>query len=165
MSNELKINLASGVEEQLNKLNETLSKYLPMLVEALNPKPRVIPEGNYTIEEFIDQLKTIQQPAPSEDKTPEPFSASAEVATPAPAAEPAPAPAAEPAPTADPVPEAPKYTKEQVMKAGADLLENRGMMTQLIDILARHGSHSLSELPDEKLNDVAAELIKLGADL
>ena len=168
--NELKINLASGVEAQLERLNETLGKYLPLLVEALTPKPM----DDKMVKSIAESIRNTPVQVASGESTPtvtvvtvqptESTPAPAEEPAPAPAPAPAPTPVEEPKPVESPAPAAPSVTKEQVMEGGKQLMD-KGMITELMALLKKYNSPSVVALPVEQLDAVAADLRALGADI
>jgi hypothetical protein len=91
--------------------------------------------------------------------------------TPAPRANSAPAPtAATPPPETDtappgvPVTAAPAYTREQIMTAGAALIDT-GKMDELMTLLSAFGVQAVTQLKQEQLGAFATELRKLGAQI
>ena len=95
----------------------------------------------------------------------------AKPATPPPAPTPAAAPAAAPvpvqppaAPPAVPVAAAPAYSREQIMTAGAALID-AGKMNELIELLGAFGVQAVTQLKQEQLGAFATELRKLGAQI
>lgn len=83
-------------------------------------------------------------------------------AAPAPTPDPAPAPSAPPvtaAPTA-----APQYTLEQIMKAGAGLVQ-AGKMEQLSALMTQYGVNDVTKLPPAQYGAFATALRGLGAAL
>lgn len=151
MSQELKINLASGVEAQLVELNKTLSEYLPRLVEVLSAK--------HPTTRLADKPK------------PEPFVAPAEIL-------PVEAPKTEEVTkqeTTEPTPavvesvesvesEAPNVSMDQIKKAAMDLLDN-GLVAQLQTIPVKYGLSGILEATPDLYNAIAADLRALGGDI
>lgn len=99
--------------------------------------------------------------------------ATVEAPTPAPAAAPvapapvAPAPVAAPVappPAAVPVAAAPTFTREQIMTAGAALID-AGKMNELMTLLNTFGVQAVTQLKQEQLGAFATELRKLGAQI
>ena len=76
------------------------------------------------------------------------------------ASAPAPVPAAPPA--AVPVAAAPTITREQIMTAGAALID-AGKMSELMGLLNRFGVQAVTQLKQEQIGAFATELRKLGA--
>ena len=73
----------------------------------------------------------------------------------------APAPMATLAPVAAP---APAITKEQLGKAGADLIsQNRAALPGLMALLQKYGVQSVQQLPDAQIGAFATEMRGLGA--
>lgn len=102
-------------------------------------------------------------PAPHAPVTPPPVAVApspASVAQPAPA-EPAPTPAP---PAAVPVAAAPTFTREQIMTAGAALIDS-GKMNELMGLLNTFGVQAVTQLKQEQLGAFATELRKMGAQI
>lgn len=76
------------------------------------------------------------------------------------ASAPAPVPTAPPA--AVPVAAAPTITREQIMTAGAALID-AGKMSELMGLLNRFGVQAVTQLKQEQMGAFATELRKLGA--
>lgn len=78
------------------------------------------------------------------------------------------APAPTPAPSASPVTAAPtaapQYTLEQIMKAGAGLVQ-AGKMEQLSALMMQYGVNDVTKLPPEQYGAFATALRGLGAVL
>lgn len=88
-------------------------------------------------------------------------------ATAAPVAQPVPAPApvAPPtAPAAVPVAAAPTFTREQIMTAGAALID-AGKMNELMGLLNTFGVQAVTQLKEDQLGAFATELRGLGAQI
>ena len=83
------------------------------------------------------------------------------VTTPAPTA-PAPVPIAPP--PAVPVAAAPAHTREQIMTAGAALLD-AGKMNDLMSLLNAFGAQAVTQLKEDQLGAFATELRKMGAQI
>jgi hypothetical protein len=73
-------------------------------------------------------------------------------------------PAAAPLPPAVPVAAAPAYTHEQIMTAGAALMD-AGKTNELIALLNAFGVQAVTHLKAEQLGAFATELRKLGAQI
>lgn len=86
----------------------------------------------------------------------------APVAAPAAPAPTAPAPVAPPA--AVPVATAPTFTREQIMTAGAALID-AGKMNELMTLLNTFGVQAVTQLKENQLGAFATELRKLGAQI
>lgn len=131
----------------------------PELAEALNnlaaalkgAKPEPVPPADYM---------------PPADTAPAP-------ATPAPAVTPAPAPAPAPvqapvtpapAPAPVPVAPAPTYSRDQIMTAGAALID-AGKINELMGLLNSFGVQAVTQLKQDQLGAFATELRKLGAQI
>lgn len=84
-----------------------------------------------------------------------------------PIAQPAPAPAqSAPAPVPLAQPTVPTYTKEQVARAGAELIQrDPAKSNELQGLLARFGAPYINALPDEQLGAFATALRQLGANI
>ena len=92
-------------------------------------------------------------------------------ATPAPAVTPAPAPAPvqapvtpAPAPAPVPVAPAPTYNRDQIMTAGAALID-AGKINELMGLLNSFGVQAVTQLKQDQLGAFATELRKLGAQI
>lgn len=106
------------------------------------------------------QQGTVTTEAPA---APAPAPVQAPAATAAPVAAPA-APAAPVAPPAVPVTAAPAFTREQIMTAGAALID-AGKMNELMTLLNTFGVQAVTQLKQEQLGTFATELRKLGAQI
>ena len=112
--------------------------------------------------------------APAAQTTPTPAPAPAPVAQPAPApvaqaapppASPVPAPAQQPLPAAGvPVAAAPQYTAEQIMAAGAALMD-AGKAQDLVALLHSFGVKAVMELKPEQYGAFATSMRGLGAKI
>ena len=97
-------------------------------------------------------------PAPVQAQTPPaPTPTAAPAAAPVPVQPPA-------APPAVPVAAAPAYSREQIMTAGAALID-AGKMNELIELLGAFGVQAVTQLKQEQLGAFATELRKLGAQI
>lgn len=86
-------------------------------------------------------------------------------AAPAKPATPAPAPVQPPvAPPVVPVAAAPAYTRDQIMTAGAALID-AGKINELMGLLNAFGVQAVTQLKQEQLGSFATELRKLGAQI
>lgn len=94
-------------------------------------------------------------------------------ATPVPAVTPAPAPAPAPvqapvtpapAPAPVPVAPAPTYSRDQIMTAGAALID-AGKINELMGLLNSFGVQAVTQLKQDQLGAFATELRKLGAQI
>ena len=90
---------------------------------------------------------------------------------PAPAVTPAPAPAPvqapvtpAPAPAPVPVAPAPTYNRDQIMTAGAALID-AGKINELMGLLNSFGVQAVTQLKQDQLGAFATELRKLGAQI
>lgn len=111
-------------------------------------------------------------PVPPADYMP-PADTAPAPATPAPAVTPAPAPAPAPvqapvtpapAPTPVPVAPAPTYGRDQIMTAGAALID-AGKINELMGLLNSFGVQAVTQLKQDQLGAFATELRKLGAQI
>lgn len=111
-------------------------------------------------------------PVPPADYMP-PADTAPAPATPAPAVTPAPAPAPAPvqapvtpapAPAPVPVAPAPTYNRDQIMTAGAALID-AGKINELIGLLNSFGVQAVTQLKQDQLGAFATELRKLGAQI
>lgn len=111
-------------------------------------------------------------PVPPADYMP-PADTAPAPATPAPAVTPAPAPAPAPvqapvtpapAPAPVPVAPAPTYNRNQIMTAGAALID-AGKINELMGLLNSFGVQAVTQLKQDQLGAFATELRKLGAQI
>lgn len=111
-------------------------------------------------------------PVPPADYMP-PADTAPAPATPAPAVTPAPAPAPAPvqapvtpapAPAPVPVAPAPTYNRDQIMTAGAALID-AGKIDELMGLLNSFGVQAVTQLKQDQLGAFATELRKLGAQI
>lgn len=109
-------------------------------------------------------------PVPPADYMP-PADTAPAPATPAPAVTPAPAPAPvqapvtpAPAPAPVPVAPAPTYNRDQIMTAGAALID-AGKINELVGLLNSFGVQAVTQLKQDQLGAFATELRKLGAQI
>lgn len=109
-------------------------------------------------------------PVPPADYMP-PADTAPDPATPAPAVTPAPAPAPvqapvtpAPAPAPVPVAPAPTYNRDQIMTAGAALID-AGKINELMGLLNSFGVQAVTQLKQDQLGAFATELRKLGAQI
>lgn len=111
-------------------------------------------------------------PVPPADYMP-PADTAPAPATPAPAVTPAPAPAPAPvqapvtpapAPAPVPVAPAPTYNRDQIMTAGATLID-AGKINELMGLLNSFGVQAVTQLKQDQLGAFATELRKLGAQI
>jgi PREDICTED: hypothetical protein len=111
-------------------------------------------------------------PVPPADYMP-PADTAPAPATPAPAVTPAPAPAPAPvqapvtpapAPAPVPVAPAPTYNRDQIMTAGAALID-AGKINELMGLLNSFGVQAVTQLKQDQLGAFATELRKLGAQI
>lgn len=111
-------------------------------------------------------------PVPPADYMP-PADTAPAPAAPAPAVTPAPAPAPAPvqapvtpapAPAPVPVAPAPTYSRDQIMTAGAALID-AGKINELMGLLNSFGVQAVTQLKQDQLGAFATELRKLGAQI
>lgn len=111
-------------------------------------------------------------PVPPADYMP-PTDTAPAPATPAPAVTPAPAPAPAPvqapvtpapAPAPVPVAPAPTYSRDQIMTAGAALID-ASKINELMGLLNSFGVQAVTQLKQDQLGAFATELRKLGAQI
>lgn len=107
-------------------------------------------------------------PVPPADYMP-PADTAPAPAAPAPAVTPAPAPVqapvtSAPAPAPVPVAPAPTYSRDQIMTAGAALID-AGKINELMGLLNSFGVQAVTQLKQDQLGAFATELRKLGAQI
>jgi len=112
-------------------------------------KPAPIPPADY--------MPPADVPAPAPTPTPAP------AVTPTPVAPAAPTPAPAPVP-AVPVAPAPTYNRDQIMTAGAALID-AGKINELMGLLNAFGVQAVTQLKQDQLGAFATELRKLGAQI
>lgn len=154
---------ATELAEAMNNLAAALkgAKAEPATGKGSKPnkadKPAPVPPADY-----MPPTDTAQAPAPA------PASAPAVTPTPAPAAPAAPAapvtPAAPTAPAPVPVTPAPTYNRDQIMTAGAALID-AGKINELMGLLNAFGVQAVTQLKQDQLGAFATELRKLGAQI
>ncbi len=105
---------------------------------------------------------TVQAQAPTQPVAPAPVAAPAQTTAQAVAPTPA-APASAPV-AAVPVASAPQYTVEQIMAAGATLMD-AGKANELINLLHTFGVQAVMDLKPDQLGAFATEMRKLGAKI
>lgn len=148
---------APELAEALNNLAAALKGAKPEPAASKTgkaDKPAPVPPADY-----MPPADTAPAPA-----TPAP-------ATPAPAVTPAPAPAPvqapvtpAPAPAPVPVAPAPTYNRDQIMTAGAALID-AGKINELMGLLNSFGVQAVTQLKQDQLGAFATELRKLGAQI
>lgn len=145
----------------------------PEIAEALNnlaaalkgakPEPAASKTGK------VDKPAAPVPPAdymPPADTAPAPATPAPAV-TPAPATAPAPVQAPvtpAPAPAPVPVAPAPTYNRDQIMTAGAALID-AGKINELMGLLNSFGVQAVTQLKQDQLGAFATELRKLGAQI
>ena len=139
---------------------------MPELVGAVLSLAAAIHGGRTVAPEQSAPVPTTPPAAPA-PATP-PISAAAPVAQPASSAPVAPAPvqppAAPPVVPVVPVAAAPTYTREQIMTAGAALIDT-GKINELMGLLSAFGVQAVTQLRQDQLGAFATELRKLGAKI
>ena len=142
----------------------------PELAEALNNLAAALKGAK--LEPAASKTGKADKPAPvpPADYMP-PADTAPAPATPAPAVTPAPAPAPvqapvtpAPAPAPVPVAPAPTYTRDQIMTAGAALID-AGKINELMGLLNSFGVQAVTQLKQDQLGAFATELRKLGAQI
>lgn len=142
----------------------------PELAEALNNLAAALKGAK--LEPAASKTGKADKPAPvpPADYMP-PADTAPAPATPAPAVTPAPAPAPvqapvtpAPAPAPVPVAPAPTYNRDQIMTAGAALID-AGKINELMGLLNSFGVHAVTQLKQDQLGAFATELRKLGAQI
>lgn len=133
-----------------------------MQAAPANPTQTAAPTSNtYAAAPAIPPAAPPVPAAPAAAIAPPPPAQPAMTPSPAPAADPA--LAAPPAP-AVPVTSAPAFTREQIMMAGAALID-AGKMGDLMTLLSAFGAQAVTQLKQEQLGAFATELRKLGAQI
>lgn len=146
----------------------------PELAEALNNLAAALKGAK--LEPATSKTGKADKPAPvpPADYMP-PADTAPAPATPAPAVTPAPAPAPTPAPVQAPVTPAPApapvpvapaptYSRDQIMTAGAALID-AGKINELMGLLNSFGVQAVTQLKQDQLGAFATELRKLGAQI
>lgn len=145
---------APELAEALNNLAAALNGAKPEPAASKTgkaDKPAPVPPADYM---------------PPADTAPAP-AAPAPAVTPAPAPAPAPVQApVTPAPVPAPVPvaPAPAYNRDQIMTAGAALID-AGKINELMGLLNSFGVQAVTQLKQDQLGAFATELRKLGAQI
>ena len=145
---------APEIAEALNNLAAALKGAKPEPAASKTgkaDKPAPVPPADYM---------------PPADTAPAP-AAPAPAVTPAPAPAPAPVQApVTPAPAPAPVPgaPAPTYSRDQIMTAGAALID-AGKINELMGLLNSFGVQAVTQLKQDQLGAFATELRKLGAQI
>lgn len=144
----------------------------PELAEALNNLAAALKGAK--LEPAASKTGKADKPAPvpPADYMP-PADTAPAPATPAPTVTPAPAPAPAPvqapvtpapAPAPVPVASAPTYSRDQIMTAGAALID-AGKINELMGLLNSFGVQAVTQLKQDQLGAFATELRKLGAQI
>lgn len=142
----------------------------PELAEALNNLAAALKGAK--LEPAASKTGKADKPAPvpPADYMP-PADTAPAPATPAPAVTPAPAPAPvqapvtpAPAPAPVPVAPAPTYNRDQIMTAGAALID-AGKINELMGLLNSFGVQAVTQLKQDQLGAFATELRKLGTQI
>lgn len=144
----------------------------PELAEALNNLAAALKGAK--LEPAASKTGKADKPAPVPPADYMPPSDTAPApATPAPAVTPAPATAPAPvqapvtpapAPAPVPVAPAPTYNRDQIMTAGAALID-AGKINELMGLLNSFGVQAVTQLKQDQLGAFATELRKLGAQI
>lgn len=127
------------------------------------------PELANAINNLAAALSKKSRDEPQKEKAPEPVPQAPEPApvpqtqATVPTVPPTPSVPTAPAPSV-PVASAPQYTIEQIMKAGATLMD-AGKIEELRNLIASFGVEAVTNLKPEQLGAFATELRKLGAKI
>ena len=125
-------------------------------------KPAPVPPADYMPP--ADTAPAPATPAPAVTPAPAPAPAPVQApVTPAPAPVQAPVTPA-PAPAPVPVAPAPTYSRDQIMTAGAALID-AGKINELMGLLNSFGVQAVTQLKQDQLGAFATELRKLGAQI
>lgn len=142
----------------------------PELAEALNNLAAALKGAKLEPAAIKTGKADKPAPVPPADYMP-PADTAPAPATPAPAVTPAPAPAPvqapvtpAPAPAPVPVAPAPTYNRDQIMTAGAALID-AGKINELMGLLNSFGVQAVTQLKQDQLGAFATELRKLGAQI
>ena len=149
-----------GLAEALNNLATALSGAKNITYSMAAPKRDDVPV-NAAATTAAPSIP-VQSTAPAIPASAVPASA-VPVQQSAPAAPVAPAPVSFPAPSV-PLAEPPKYTVDQIMAAGASLMD-AGKVNDLLNLLHSFGVQAVMDLKPEQLGAFATEMRKLGAKL
>ena len=122
----------------------------PELASAINNLAKSLMSSRYTTPAFTDEIDSSKGTEPLK----EPVEKNLESKTTVPTA---------PAPSV-PVATAPQYTIEQIMKAGATLMD-AGKIDELRKLIDSFGVEAVTNLKPEQLGAFATELRKLGAKI
>lgn len=145
---------APEIAEALNNLAAALKGAKPEPAASKTgkaDKPAPVPPADY-----MPPADTAPAPAaPAPAVTPEPAPAPAPVQAPV-----TPAPAPAPVPVAP----APTYSRDQIMTAGAALID-AGKINELMGLLNSFGVQAVTQLKQDQLGAFATELRKLGAQI
>lgn len=142
----------------------------PELAEAMNALAAALKGAK--IEPATGKREKAEKPAPippadymppTDVPAPAPAPVPAPAVTPAPVAPAAPTPAPAPVP-AVPVAPAPTYNRDQIMTAGAALID-AGKINELMGLLNAFGVQAVTQLKQDQLGAFATELRKLGAQI
>lgn len=154
------------------EINVTINA--PELAEALNSLAAALKDAKPEPAASKTGKADKPAPVPPADYMP-PADTAPAPATPAPAVTPAPAPAPTPAPVQAPVTPAPApapvpvapaptYSRDQIMTAGAALID-AGKINELMGLLNSFGVQAVTQLKQDQLGAFATELRKLGAQI
>lgn len=167
----MKTNSVKIIKEVISMSEFTLKVQAPELAAAIAQLAAAMSGASFTAP--AQQLPAPVNPtqtaapaysAPTAPQTPPPATpAPAQTATTAspvtPAANPAP-----PAPPVVPTAAAPTYNRDQIMTAGAALID-AGKINELMGLLNAFGVQAVTQLKQEQLGAFATELRKLGAQI
>ena len=154
---------APELAEALNNLAAALNGAKPEPAASKTgkaDKPAPVPPADYMPP--ADTAPAPATPAPAVTPAPAPAPAPVQApVTPAPVQAPVtPAPAPAPVPVAP----APTYSRDQIMTAGAALID-AGKINELMGLLNSFGVQAVTQLKQDQLGAFATELRKLGAQI
>lgn len=158
---ELKVTVEiPGLPESINNLAAALSGAIHHTADNVIPFPTAA-----TTAPAQTVTAPVSSPAPVQPTVNSPASVAppVEQAAPAPVAPPVTTPAPTPAPTSAPATQK-AVTMKEVARVGAELVDH-GKMSELIALLKTFGVVSITQLKPEMLNDFAAQLRPLGANI
>ena len=168
---EIKVTItAPEITDAINNLAAAMGKAAPVIpapVQTAEAPAQTAPVAPVAAAPVQAAPVTPVTPAPAQTNPapaqPAPVQAPAAPVQPVPAAPAAPAPApVQPAPVA--ANNGPRYTLEQISRAGAALAD-QGKIPQIIALLGKYGVQTVNQIKPEHINAVAEELKALGAVL
>jgi hypothetical protein len=172
--NKMKTNSVKIIKEVIPMSEFTLKVQAPELAAAISQLAAAISGAPIQHIAAPAQVPAQQPPSPATPvaPTPPPAPTAPPVATAAPVQvqapnEPpaqAPPPVAPPAPPVVPTAAAPTYNQDQIMTAGAALID-AGKINELMGLLNAFGVQAVTQLKQEQLGAFATELRKLGAQI